>query len=87
MKNVKSTPTSKTVDSNGVSEQELESQVESPSKVTVRALEKQVDELFEDFNKLAETLDLPKVNPSINRKKTELTQESVKRLNNKRKVS
>lgn len=40
---------------------DFETQSESPEKVTPRILEKQIDQLFEDFNKLAETLDLPKI--------------------------
>lgn len=42
-------------------DQEFETQSESPEKVTPRVLERQVDQLFEDFQKLADTLDLPRI--------------------------
>lgn len=66
-----------------MSDQKTESQVEIPPKLTVHVLKKQVDELFEDFNKLALTLNLPKVTLNV---KQSVPAESIERLNDKPKV-
>lgn len=49
-----------TEQSTKIPEVTTKSQQENLENVTVNILEKQVDELFDDFNKLAETLNLPK---------------------------